>query len=63
MAKKMTTAQIKAMADEVHAITIAEASAMPGFFGKIIPCHLREVGYYTRLDPATGKKVFYELKE
>lgn len=61
MAKKMSVAEIKAMANMVISITMAEASAMAGFFGKIIPCHLREVGYYTRLD-SEGKRVFYELK-
>lgn len=61
MAKKQTVAEIKAMADKIIGLTMDEAEALPGFFGKIIPCHLREVGYYTRLDPETNEKVFYEL--
>jgi len=58
----MNKAQIKAMADKVITLSMDEAASLPGFFGKIIPVHLREVGYYTRTDPKTMQKVFYELK-
>ena len=62
MAKKLTSEQIKAMADEIRTITIEEASALPGFLGRIIPVELREYGYATRTSPETGKKIFYQLK-
>jgi hypothetical protein len=55
----MSKAKIKAMADEVRKVTMDEASKMPGMLGKIVPCHFKEMGYYSRLE--NGKKVYYEL--
>jgi len=54
----MSKAKVKAMADEVRKISMDEASKLPGFLGKIVPCHFREVGYYSRME--NGIKVFYE---
>mgnify|MGYP007100091450 CR=1 FL=1 len=59
--KAQSVTDIKAMADKVISVTMDQAAAFPGFLGKIIPCHLREVGYYTRTDPDTMQKIFYEL--
>jgi len=59
MAKKMTREQIKAMADEVRALTMDEAAKQPGLWGKILPAMFREVGYETAT--INGKKVFFEL--
>ena len=53
------TEKIKAMADEVRVLTVLEASKLPGLWAKILPCILREVGYYAVT--VDGKKVFFEL--
>jgi hypothetical protein len=53
--------KIKAEADEVRSLTMEEAAAQPGMWGKILPCMFREVGYETAT--INGKKVFFELKE
>lgn len=61
----MSKAKIKAMADKVVQMTMAEATAKPGILGMVMSCSLREKGYYDRGEKqADGSvlKVYYELK-
>jgi hypothetical protein len=62
----MKAKKIKAMADKVVKITMEQAMAMPGILGKVMPCQLRELGYYARgekLEDGSVLKVFYTLEE
>jgi len=54
-----TVSQIKAMADEVVKITLEEAKAMPGFYGRLWPTQLEMNGFVDVKQ--NGKKMFYEL--
>lgn len=54
-----TVSQIKAMADEVIKMTIAEARALPGFKGKMWPTQLEMNGFVDVTQD--GKRMFYEL--
>jgi hypothetical protein len=61
----MSKAKIRAMADKVVSLTMAEATAKPGLLGMVMSCAFRENGYYDRGEKqANGSvlKVYYELK-